>query len=53
MNYAYYIPVILILLVTPLVIAGAWIKGNNRKKTKGILRKQFENFAIRNNCNYP
>jgi hypothetical protein len=33
----------------PVVLAVARIKANKKKKKKGILRKQFEDFAIRNN----
>lgn len=49
MNYSYYISFLLILILVPVVVAVAWIKVNRRKKKKGVLRKQFEDFAISNN----
>lgn len=49
MNYSYFIPILLILILVPVVVAGAWIKANKKKRRKGMLRKQFENFAISNN----
>lgn len=49
MNYSHYIALFIILILVPVVLIGAWIKVNKRKKVKSILRKKFEDFAIRNN----
>lgn len=49
MNYAFYIPIFLILILVPVVIAVAWVRVKKRKRKRGILRKKFEDFAIKNN----
>lgn len=49
MNYAYYIPILVILIVLPTLVVLARMKANRKKTRRKLLRKQFEEFAIQNN----